>query len=602
MNNKYSIQEGLESLDRIRLMMDYQLDKTLNENYSNLGLLNEITKGDWYGCIEDVNTIIGKGITNVNVKFGADQVVQFNKDGTAIIYKLDSNGFLSVLFKGKWSCNKTKGYTIKLEDGNVYDSNKKNWTSPNPKKTFKLPSSPTTSQKTTTKSEWSIYEPVKQNGKVVGYKLNPQDMSSVVVQKPTGSYWAKDLYPNKKPDEYPNNSELTSLLVNPLNLNSISGPGGIVPIDQKIQQQNQQKEFWDKIHSDGEKRERYEKLKVLRKQALDYRMPMAQTAWLKPGVKEEYEELEDYFERGGFPPSGNLRDTPQPKEPEIVGKYISTPGARNKMKWQYVRYENKEPVTYTFEDYYKGEEWNRYNQRYEEDLRKWSRDDSVHNLITIASIGALFLPGGLYLSTAIQLGDAALYYKEGDSFMGGLHVIFAVLPFASEILPAFKKLSGPALRRVSKWIRGGGKGTLAAEEKELAEQIIKNEAKLKVMEKSAANVIFLKNMFSKLNPIKGIKLIIELTKKYPKLTSIFGTLIQVKGVAWTYEKFYNEYQKANLSKDKQKLEFLKNTYDEQVKGKIDNKLENLTENDMGAIGINPDILNNESCIVVPEAC
>jgi hypothetical protein len=32
MKNKYTIQEGLESLDRIRLMMGYDMSKSLTEN------------------------------------------------------------------------------------------------------------------------------------------------------------------------------------------------------------------------------------------------------------------------------------------------------------------------------------------------------------------------------------------------------------------------------------------------------------------------------------------------------------------------------------------------------------------------------------------
>ena len=52
-----------------------------------------------------------------------------------------------------------------------------------------------------------------------------------------------------------------------------------------------------------------------------------------------------------------------------------------------------------------------------------------HELIDALAIAVLVIPvAGVFISAAIELGHAYLYYKEGDKLMAGFTAILAVVP------------------------------------------------------------------------------------------------------------------------------------------------------------------------------
>jgi hypothetical protein len=66
-----------------------------------------------------------------------------------------------------------------------------------------------------------------------------------------------------------------------------------------------------------------------------------------------------------------------------------------------------------------------------------------HEILDVLSIAALAIPlAGPFISGAIELTNASMYYKEGDNFMGNLYVGLAFLPGG---IQAFKTVKGAGI-------------------------------------------------------------------------------------------------------------------------------------------------------------
>ena len=108
-----------------------------------------------------------------------------------------------------------------------------------------------------------------------------------------------------------------------------------------------------------------------------------------------------------------------------------------------------------------------------------------HEMLDVLSIAALAIPlAGPFISGAIELTNASMYYKEGDNFMGNLYVGLAFLPGG---IQAFKAVKGAGIikgvdkvtKEVSLMQKGGKEVT-----KEVLEDKLKKELGEKVFGRS----------------------------------------------------------------------------------------------------------------------
>ena len=101
-----------------------------------------------------------------------------------------------------------------------------------------------------------------------------------------------------------------------------------------------------------------------------------------------------------------------------------------------------------------------------------------HQVADFLSIATLFIPVvGPAISVGISLGDAALYYKEGDKKTATMTAMFPFLPFGKigKLIPGTQKLGKEGMASLAKKIgKEGGKG-LTQIEKEVADAMIKNK-------------------------------------------------------------------------------------------------------------------------------
>ena len=97
-----------------------------------------------------------------------------------------------------------------------------------------------------------------------------------------------------------------------------------------------------------------------------------------------------------------------------------------------------------------------------------------HEVALALSIGASFFgPVGLLVSSGIMIGDAALYYKEGDYNMAGLSAIFAVLPFLK--VPGLKQWTAAQWGKFGQRVSANTYKTLAASDRVVLQQLAKSK-------------------------------------------------------------------------------------------------------------------------------
>lgn len=105
-----------------------------------------------------------------------------------------------------------------------------------------------------------------------------------------------------------------------------------------------------------------------------------------------------------------------------------------------------------------------------------------HNLLLVLSIGTAFVPVvGPFISAGIQLADAALYYKEGDTKSAGMSTMFAVIPVIGPIvskIPGAKQLGTKGMQMLASKLSKGGKG-ITSTEKQVVDGIVKNKELVK---------------------------------------------------------------------------------------------------------------------------
>jgi ribosomal protein S11 len=105
-----------------------------------------------------------------------------------------------------------------------------------------------------------------------------------------------------------------------------------------------------------------------------------------------------------------------------------------------------------------------------------------HILMMVLSFGTAFIPVvGPFISAGIQLADAAMYYKEGDTKSAGMSAMFAVIPILGSVvskIPGIKQLGTKGMQILASKLSKGGKN-LTPIEKEVVEGISKNQELVK---------------------------------------------------------------------------------------------------------------------------
>jgi hypothetical protein len=162
-------------------------------------------------------------------------------------------------------------------------------------------------------------------------------------------------------------------------------------------------------------------------------------------------------------------------------------------------------------------------------------DEYKHGLIDIAAIGALIIPVvGPALSLGLELANSSLYFYEDDPYMGGLSLVFALIP-GSEMIPAVKKLGRDGLAKLLKKARIQD-AKFTKTELEALEQINKNKKWLKLTAAKEASKLLVQSTFKKLSLPQIVRGMYYLSLKHPTKFNIAKMGLIIGGVWYSYKK------------------------------------------------------------------
>lgn len=180
-------------------------------------------------------------------------------------------------------------------------------------------------------------------------------------------------------------------------------------------------------------------------------------------------------------------------------------------------------------------------------LNKISKVDT-HDVLGVLELGTLFIPVvGPFISAGFGLGNAALYYKEGDTKSAGLFALFSVLPFVGDI-PVVKQLGKKGMDLLGqKLIKQGTKATLTPLETNALKEL--NKKRLRIISELDKKI---KQMST--NSLQKTKGLSVNTKKNLNTIAKFGLQSAAYlGTGVVYNKTYDYFDKKN-----QEELFLKN--------------------------------------------
>lgn len=110
--------------------------------------------------------------------------------------------------------------------------------------------------------------------------------------------------------------------------------------------------------------------------------------------------------------------------------------------------------------------------------QQYFKEMNTHTMLTALGIGSSFIPlVGPLISAGIGLGDAAIYYKEGDKNSALIVGVLSFVPFIGKI-PGVKEFGVKGMASIAKKISEGGK-TLTAVERKVIQTIQQNASKIK---------------------------------------------------------------------------------------------------------------------------
>jgi hypothetical protein len=159
-----------------------------------------------------------------------------------------------------------------------------------------------------------------------------------------------------------------------------------------------------------------------------------------------------------------------------------------------------------------------------------------HNFLDLASIVTLFIPGyGFGISTALELTNAYLYFKENKKKSAGLAVAFAVIPqLISSKVPIVGKYGLKYFENIL--LKSTKGGVITKSEREAWDELmesgkwIKSETTKKILSESFKSVI------KGFRFVDIVKLMWLIKKRFPKLYSLSKFVIVVGGISYTWDK------------------------------------------------------------------
>ena len=176
--------------------------------------------------------------------------------------------------------------------------------------------------------------------------------------------------------------------------------------------------------------------------------------------------------------------------------------------------------------------------------RQYRKDINPHDVLSVLELATVFIPVvGPLVSAGFGLGNAALYYKEGDTKSAGLFALFSVLPFVGDI-PIVKQLGKKGMDLLGqKLIKQGTKSTLTPLENKVLKELNKNKSLIKSeidkKVKQMAN--------NSLQKTKGLS---ANTKKNLNAIAKFGLQSAAYlGAGVAYSKTYDYFDKKNQEKE-----------------------------------------------------
>lgn len=161
-----------------------------------------------------------------------------------------------------------------------------------------------------------------------------------------------------------------------------------------------------------------------------------------------------------------------------------------------------------------------------------------HILLDIAAIGTLFIPiVGPLISIGLELANSALYYDEGDKYMAGFSLAFALIPMGELIakIPGVDKIGRDGLASIIKKVRTGKK--LSENELEVTRNIIRESNWLKnTSKKIGYSMLKISNKLKQASLYNIVYLMYNYGKKHPIKFSLIKNGLLIGGTWYSYDK------------------------------------------------------------------
>jgi hypothetical protein len=168
-----------------------------------------------------------------------------------------------------------------------------------------------------------------------------------------------------------------------------------------------------------------------------------------------------------------------------------------------------------------------------------------HEILQVASIGALFIPyAGPLISLGLDLVDASLYYSEGDNYMAGFSLAFAMIPGAMLLakIPAVKQIGKKGLIKILKLASNPTSAkTLSKLEQDAVKQISKNSKWISLTAAKEVTKKLAKLTITKIKLPEFVRMMIKFNIKNPIKSSILSAGLQIGGITYTWDRLAKIY-------------------------------------------------------------
>ncbi len=212
-------------------------------------------------------------------------------------------------------------------------------------------------------------------------------------------------------------------------------------------------------------------------------------------------------------------------------------------------------------------------------------DKYKHEILDVLAIGTFFIPVvGPFISLGIDLGNAALYYNEGDKEMAGLVVALSIIP-GGEIIRKFPAVKKYGLEFITAALSKTKSGTpITVYEKKAIKEFTEQSADgaLSKAAKKAFRDTFrhaVQKKLAKLSLPQKIGVLYNYAMTYPG-TKLASVLIQVGGITMSYYKMAEYFGFTDKSSNEEMIKQISESWDndEQLqKDIVDSLLEMDTE-------------------------